>query len=66
MQDYDHSNTDENVKFIFGHIVTPSQQAKGLKSKLDLLYCMVSGHPSLDTVGFICLQKIANLLLFSA
>ena len=56
MQDYDHSNTDENVKFIFGHIVTPSQQAKGLKSKLDLLYCMVSGHPSLHTVGFVYLS----------
>ena len=37
MQDYDHSDSDENVKFIFGNNVTPSQQAKGLKYKLDLL-----------------------------
>ena len=65
MQDYDRSNTDENVKFIFGHIVTPSQQAKGLKSKLD--YCtvwLVGTHPFILLVLFTY-QEIANLLLFS-
>ena len=47
MQDYNHSNTDENVKFIFGPIVPPTQQAKGLKSKLDCTVWLVNTHPCL-------------------